>query len=172
MTSLLQQPLVETILATARQNLIQEGHLVPVLFVAVAQGIPLIVQLQLPDTSDRKWAYFRQLGRRLQAVHGDITEALLLSESWIVDARTAPGAATVPPSRHPSRQEAIVLTGRNASGDRYTCVVQPLTWDERRQPVWADVTLALYDQPVTPSAPPVNVLDALFADVDRQDPAT
>lgn len=171
MTSLLQQPLVENILATARRNLVQKGCLIPVLFVALAQGNPLIVHLQLPDTFDQKWAYFRDMGRRLRAVHGDITEALLLSESWIVDARTAPGAATVPPSRHPSRQEAITLTGRNAAGDRYTCVVQPLTRNEQ-QPVWQELLLAEYDQPVRPDNHSPGVLDALFADADRPSPAT
>ena len=167
MTSLLGQPLGETILATARQNLVQDGHLVPVLFVAVAQGKPLIVQLQLPDTPDQKWAYLRQLGRRLLALPSPLREALLLSGNWYVDGRTAPGATTMPPSRPPSRQEAITLTGRNASGDRYTCVVQPLTRDGQQRPVWQEILLALYDQPVTPTAPPVNVLDALFADADR-----
>lgn len=163
MTSLLKQPLVENILATARQNLVQDGHLVPVLFVAFARGKLLAIPLQLPDTPDRKWAYFRQLGRHLQATHGSIREALLVTESWFVDARTAPGAATRRPSQHPSRQEAITLNGRNARGDRYTSVVQPLIRDEHHQPVWQDILLSDYNQPVTAGKHPVGVLDKLFS---------
>jgi hypothetical protein len=62
MTSLLKQPLVENILATARQNLVLDGHLVPMLFVAIARGKLLAIPLQLPDTPQDKWVFFRQLG--------------------------------------------------------------------------------------------------------------
>jgi hypothetical protein len=85
-----------------------------------------------------------------------------VTESWFVDARTAPAAAPTRPSQHPNRQEAITLNGRHAGGDRYTSVVQPLTRDEHHQPVWQEILLAEYNQPVTPGNHPVGVLDELF----------
>ncbi len=108
--------MVESVLETAQQNLAEDGSLAPALFLDVGREAYVVTPLRLPELTGEKQAYFTALGRSLAKQGMAVKAALFLSETWFVNAQTMPGALTVPPSQHPGRQEAIMVTGRDAQG--------------------------------------------------------
>lgn len=161
-SSILTRPVLEPMLKAARENLMCDGYLMPILFVAVAAVAPVIVPLELPATAERKERYFRQLGAQFAASGQIIREAVMLSESWFVNAKQAPAASQVPPSRHPCRQEAIFLMGRNTDKSRNTYVIEPFTRDGNNQPVWEKRPFAVFNEPAEAARHVSGLLDYLF----------
>lgn len=160
--SLLAQAFVEPVFKLARQNLERDGFLAPVLFVNSGASDPLIVPLpQLPSSQERQRA-FTALGVRLRRQGQTIHEAVLLMESWTVNAQKAPAALRFPPSQHPSRQEAIVLVGRNADNTWVTYVMQVFTRQQNKRLVWGEVPLVVYNAPAETVGRPSGLLDDLF----------
>jgi hypothetical protein len=102
------------------------------------------------------------LGNTLRRCGRPVVEAVLLAESWYVDAAQSPGALAVAPSHHPDRQQAITLIGRHADHSRETQVVQPFRRDSDRQWVWEKRPLELYNQPVNQPGAAISLLDYLF----------
>ncbi len=116
----------------------------------------------LPNTPEQKRVYFAQLGAHYGR-HGQlIRAAVLVVESWLVESEEPPSAFRMRPSRHPGRQEALVLIGRDAPDTRSTQVIQPFTRDPRNKPVWSKPITAIYDEPATPGNRTQGLLDELF----------
>ena len=160
--SLLSRSIGESFLQTARQNLEKYGSLVSILFITFASGKRIEIPLQLPATTEDKETYFVSIGGAMASLNEVIVEAVLLSEGWVVNAQQAPASHKLPPSQHPSRQEAITLIGRNAAGTRHTCAVQPFHRQPSGQFIWNVLTIALYDEPVARGGRAVGLLDHLF----------
>lgn len=157
------QKVLLELLQQARLNLEKDGSLTPMLFVKLHTGEDLIGEIQLPDDSEQKRLMFSAIGRDIQAEHGSIEEAILLSEIWYVDAREAPNASQYPPSQHPSRQEAIVMVGRNKAKTRSAIVIQTFTRNEHNAPVWSEPHVNIV-KPGTEGMAAEGLLDYLFDD--------
>lgn len=166
-SSLLTQRAVDPILAIARHNLEADGRLLPVLFVRFRDGRQSLLPLELSANPNAKRRHLEALGHALN--RNGVAEALFLGEGWCVDARTAPDALKVRPSRHPCRQEAIALVGRNRPNTRHTCVLQPFGRDSQNKPVWQSPLRAVYDQEVTRDTQASGLLDWFFASADVLD---
>lgn len=151
------------LLAIAQRKLEQADMLAPVLLLHYASGRRDQLDLSLPDTYEQKKHFFTRIGEHIRETRGVFTEAVLLMESWFVNAQEASGALHMQPSRHPSRQEAIVLVGRNTDNSRQSCVVQPFTRDASNKPVWSGASpIAQYNQPVSTGNRAEGLLDFLF----------
>lgn len=163
--SILTQDFVEQILTTAQENLRASGYLSPVLLVHLAGGQRLITELELPETTEEKEAYFTRMGRSFRRAGQRIHEAVFVAETWYVDVREAPDAFTVRPSQHPARKEAISIVGRNAQGTRHTFLVQPYSRDRHNQPVFEPIPeeMAQFNVLVEGGTHGVGLLDHLFA---------
>ena len=160
--TILGQRLGEAQLRAAKQHLEREGVLQPLLYVLIAGDTALEMPLTLPDTPEMKAKYFFGIGRQLDERGFQPREAVLVSESWFVAVQQAPAAIDFPPSKHPSRQEAIVLIGRSADNRRFTQVVQPFTRDKHNRPVWQAMPMAVYDETQTPDKGSAGLLDTFF----------
>ena len=163
--SILDQTFVEQLLDTARDNLKLEGHLPTALLLHFDSGRRVVTSPALPDTSDEKAAYFTTLGQSIRQAGQRIREALLVVESWYVDAREEPDAFVVRPSYHPNRREVIAITGRNAQGTRHTFVVQPFTRGPDNEPVFEPLSeeLAQYNVEAESGTYATGLLDDLFS---------
>ena len=135
------------------------GALQPRLYVHIAGDSTLEMPLCLPDAPEEKARYFFALGRQLHGRGLQPCEAVAVPESWIVNIQQAPAAMNFPTSQHPARQEAIVLIGRNTEGNRYSQVVQPLTRDKAKQPVWQPLMIANDHEPWASGHGAVGLLD-------------
>jgi hypothetical protein len=162
-SSLLVKDVLLEILEQARLNLEKDGSLIPTLFIRLHTGKEFIYGVQLPDDSVRKCLMLRSIGRKIQEEHGSIQEAILLVETWYVDAHEAPNAAHYPPSQHPCRQEAITIIGRSEDNTRSATVIQTFTRDERNAPVWTEPHVNIV-KPGTKGAAAKGILDSLFED--------
>jgi hypothetical protein len=161
-SSILAKPVVESILNTARQHLEQTGRLAPALFIVTGNQKAAVLPLLLPATPGEKQVYFRQLGHQIRASGRTIVEAVMVTEAWYVE--NAPAMLEVRPSQHPCRRETVLVTGRNAEGNRFTHVIQPFTRTADAGLVWQKVPLAVYDQPLEAGAHAEGLLDFLFDD--------
>lgn len=170
-SSLLAQAVLEPLLKTARKNLEHDGYLVPFLFVQFTVAGLRLVPLNLPQTGEQKRCYVAHLGSSFRRGGQPISAAAILSESWVVKAE-APAALAMMPSRHPAREEAITLVGRDALGTRMTHVVQPFTRDAHDRPVWGKHLIAVYDEPVQTAGRFDDLLHHLFLANRRDDHAT
>ena len=166
--SLLSRVVGESFLQTARQHLEKHGSLVSVLFITFVSGKRIEIPLRLPTTTEDKEAYFVSTGIAMASLNEVIAEAVLLSEGWVVNAQQAPASHKLPPSQHPSRQEAITLIGRNAAGTRHTCAVQPFQRQISGKFIWEALTIALYDEPVEHGGRAVGLLDYLFSGQEQR----
>jgi len=160
--SILEQSFMAALLKKARTNVEQDGQLAPMLFVEPLMGDLLILGLDSSHPSEEKQAYFTQVGRYLRTQGTLIQAAVFLAETWFVMATEAPAALRIPPSQHPSRQEAIVLIGRNADNTRTSSVILPFRRDAQNKPVWPTLELGHYNAPVEKGVRPVGLLDFLF----------
>ncbi len=127
--SILAQPIASHLVRLAKGNLRQDGFLQPAAFLQVASGKRHVVELTLAK-GDRHEALFA-LGRTLRTRGMVVVEALILFESWFVNAREAPGATAIRPSSHPLRQEAVNLFGRDRDNRRRTAVIVPFRREAR-----------------------------------------
>ncbi len=151
------------LLLVAHQNREKDGFLVPVLLINVGAKAPLILELRdLPETPEQKQAYFAQIGTQFRRRGQHIREAIMLTEAWMVWAQEAPAALRFRPSQHPSRQEGLVLIGRNAANTHSAQLVEPFTRDAANQPVWGAPMLTFYDESVEKGHHTQGVLDDLF----------
>lgn len=160
--SLLSQKAGEAILKMARRNLETDGSLVSFLFLTLASGKRTEIPLRLPATTEDKEALFVTLGIALASVGETVSEAVMLSEGWVVNAQKAPAALTLPPNQHPSRQEVITLIGRNAEDTRSTCVVLPFSRSSAGRLIFEALLFALYDEPTTAGSKVEGLLDYFF----------
>jgi hypothetical protein len=161
--SILAEEFVEKVLIIAKRNLETDGYLAPVLFVRTESGEANLIPLRLPRTPDQKQLYFRALGSSLRHSGKLIQEALMLSESWFVQAKKSPEAWNIRLSQHPDRKEAITALGRNVDRSRYTSVVQPFDRTERDKLSWATPEVTLYNEPCGNGSFPIGMLDYLFS---------
>lgn len=161
--SILSQEFVEGILKQAKENLQNDGTLVPMLFLRFKEGEGGMMPLDLPDTHAERKMYFTAIGRSFLAEGKNLDEALFLSETWYVEAEKDERLTLdVAPSEHPRRREAITIVGRDAPRTRYTMVIQTFGRDRHHQPVFGPPTLADYNVFGTPTSGPVGLLDHLF----------
>ncbi|MCC6168712.1 MAG: hypothetical protein IT329_15935 [Caldilineaceae bacterium] len=161
-TSILVKREIDRILQIARRCFDERCAMQTTLFVHVSGNERIAMPLVLPETYDKKALMFFALGHQLHERGLTPNEAVLLSESWFVGVQSAPAALKIPPSQHPSRQEAIVAIGRSADGSRYSQVVQPFTRDTENRPVWQPIPIAMYDEKRTGQDGPTGILDYLF----------
>lgn len=160
--SLLSQEAGEAILRAARKNLEVDGSLVSFLFITLTNGKRAEIPLRLPATIEDKETFFVTLGMALASVGETVSEAVMLSEGWVVNAKKSPAALKLPPSQHPSRQEAITIIGRNAKDTRSTCVVQPFSRSSSGKLIWEALMFALYDEQTQEGSKVQGLLDYLF----------
>jgi len=106
---------------------------------------------------------FQALGKTIRSQKGAIKEAVLLCETWMVNAQEVPDATKYMPSQHPCRYEAIVLMGRNADKTRSVSVIQKFTRDEHNAPVWSEPQVSIREAH-TKGLVAKGLLDALFDD--------
>lgn len=156
-SSLLSESSILGMLAEGRKNLEKDGSLVPMLFIELSNGQIIMSPLQMPDDTATKYRMFQDIGQKIRAQEGASEAALLIVETWYVDAKAAPDATKY----MPSRQEAIVLMGRNADKTRSAIVLQSFTKDEHDALVWSEPYVTIADsasQGLVAKGP----LDALF----------
>jgi hypothetical protein len=118
--------------------------------------------MDVPNTTEQRQAYFAKIGTRFRRLGQPIQAAVSLAESWVVLAQQAPAALRIPPSQHPSRQEALVVIGRNADNTRTTQVIQPFTRNATSKPVWSAPAIAVYNESVAKGHSAQSLLDELF----------
>lgn len=161
--SILGQKFVEFILEGARQNLLKDSNLAPMLFLRFKSGERGILPLALPSTVEERQEYFRAMGVSFATTGKAIDQALFLCETWYVETEEGKQLnLAVPPSRHPKRREAITVMGRDAERTRYTAVIQLFHRDRHQRPVFEPITEADYNAFVTPGTGPVGLIDHLF----------
>jgi len=139
-----------------------------VLFVQFGNNERMVVQVELASTGDRKQAQMAALGKSLRQTGKDISEAVLVSEGWLVTAQEGKCLLDVPPSQHPDRQEAIVLIGRDAAGGRVSSVIQPFGRDPENKPLWDKPVMATYNQAADHGYRQVSLLDQLFTSISER----
>ena len=149
------------LLKEARNNLEGDGTLQPMLFIELSIGKGIILPLEIPNDSAVKYRMFQSIGNHVREQKGAIKDAVLLCETWIVEAKEAPDATKYMPSQHPCRKEAIVLVGRNADKTRSAIVIQTFTRDEHNAPVWSDPQVSI-SKSYTKGMVAKGLLDALF----------
>ena len=161
-SSILTKASLEPLLNQARQHLERDDFLVPVLLLNVGAIAPVLTSLTVPPSIEERRAYVSQIGIRFRNLNQTILEAAVLMEAWFVMAKETPAATRVMPSKHPCRQEAIVLIGRNADNTRATQVIQPFTRASDKRLLWSKLPVTSYDQPTGTGTKPVGLLDDLF----------
>jgi hypothetical protein len=160
--SILSREEIDKILKVARDCMENGQCLKQLLLIQVAGDRFLHMPIHLEGDADAKSVQLFTIGASLHAQGLTPTAALLLSESWFVKPLEAPAAMEFAPSKHPARQEAIIIIGRSADNKRYSQVIQPFTRDEREKPVWQPLLLEDYDEPRTSHDGPTGILDYLF----------
>lgn len=161
--SILEQRVVEPILEAARENVQRDGSLVPVLFLRFQEAEASIFPVELPDTTEEKYAYFGDLGLAFVSMGKRLEEALFLSETWYLSSDVEPQLhPEVRPSQHPRRREAISLVGRNAERTRFTFVIEPFHREGKQRWVFEKRAVEAYNASVAGGIGPVGLLDALF----------
>ena len=136
--SILIKPVIDKWLQDAKKYLKKDGYLAPMLLVKFTNNQVMSIALtDLVQTNDfqLKRLYFTTVGNKLRDKHGEIDEAVMIVEGWYVRG----GTLNVLPSKHPLRQEAICIIGRNASKTRVTSVIQPFVRGKNKQPLWKKV---------------------------------
>jgi hypothetical protein len=161
--TILGQEFVEDILKQAKQNLKEDGSVAPMLFMRLQNGDNGILPLALPATHEEREDYFTAIGLTFLSAGKMIHEALLLSETWYVQAdQNQRLPLDVAPSQHPKRREAITIVGRDAERTRYTMVVQVFGRDRHQRPVFEPLAVAEYNTIGGLASGPVGLLDHLF----------
>ncbi len=160
--SILAKQEIHDILQAAKQWMRNGQCLKQLLLVQVAGDRFLHMPVNLEGDADAKSVQLFTIGASLHSQGLTPIAALLLSESWFVMPLETPAAMEFAPSKHPARQEAIIIVGRSADNKRYSQVIQPFTRDEREKPVWQPLLLESYDEPRTSHDGPTGILDFLF----------
>lgn len=133
---LLCRKVIDSLLKTARENLLKDGYAAATLFFADMNGDKYVSPLKMPDTTAAKEAYFTSLGRQIKGKGIAVAEAAFLCESWYV---AGPDNLAVMPSKHPNRREAIIISGRSAGNTRQIMAIQPFIRDMQNKPIWEPV---------------------------------
>lgn len=129
------------ILKYFRYRLVKQD-LVPTLLVKTDAGEQYSCLLpNLPGTPEEKRHFFVSLGARLRHDGDIVKEAVFVFEAWYVNSQKFPDSLEMRPSEHPGRQEALVLTGRNADNTQSAYAIQPFAREENGKPVWQAVML-------------------------------
>ena len=167
--SILSRDFVRAILLGADENLQRDGSLQPVLFLRLKNGKRGIVPLELPETHAEKEMYFAGLGLFVARTSGPLDEAVFVSESWYVSPEQGTDFSRIRPSRHPLRQEAILISGRNAAETREAFVIQTFGRDAQNRPVPGAVMVEEYHDTTDdePGLHAVSLLDYLFPPRER-----
>lgn len=161
--SILGRPFVEGILELAKGNLRKDGSLMPVLFLQPHDDKLRILPLDLPPTTEEKYAYFEIIGLAVLSTGKRLDEALFLSETWYVSQDEDPNLTSdIRPSQHPSRREAISIVGRNAERTRFTFVIEPFRHAGKQRFVFEPRTVEEYNSKIKEGIEPEGLLDALF----------
>jgi hypothetical protein len=160
--SILVKPEIDKLLHVAKECIEHEQALQQMLFLHVAGDQLLQMPLTLTGDAEAKASQLLMMGRHLHERGLTPDEAVLLSESWFVEPWKVSAAMKFAPSKHPARQEAIVVVGRSADNRRYTQVIQPFTRDKTNRALWQPLLLAMYDEPRTPQDGPTGILDFFF----------
>jgi hypothetical protein len=162
---------VQQILKVAKENLMRDGAVQPVLFLHLTTGEHLVTPVELSGTTQDKIRYINHVGFSLWQSGKVVAEAIMLAEGWFVSAKESGLDLTVPPSQHPERREALVLIGRDADRTRITSVVQPFNRDENGKPVWQALEMTAFNTPPSRDMQMVGLLDYFFVPVHRREPA-
>jgi len=160
--SILAKPSIDVWLKQAKSNLEQDGYLATVLFVkSVSEQLVMVdsALLMLAQNPQQRQLMISAIGKRLVDEIGEISEAVILLDTWTV---MKPGGLNIPISQDPRRQEAITVSGRDARNTRTTSVVQPFLRDDHNRPVWGKIPIAVYNEPTKNNPTSIGLLDHLF----------
>ena len=137
--TLLSKESINTHIKFARDTFIEQGYLSVQFVIKFYSGliVPIVFE-DYPSEPDKKAAAMRALCKKLRTQYGSIKEAIFFAEAWVAK-NTSPDFAEIPPSQHPDREEAIVITGRDDDNSNSVLVVQRFSRNEANEPIWHTV---------------------------------
>jgi len=168
-STILDKEFCDNILRAASANLARDGELVPVLFLNLEGVGTTIVQLvDFPGRGDEKRAYLRALASIVRAQEGEILEALMIFEAWVVgrEPSQAEKLLGVAVRDMPDRAEAVAIFGRSADGSRVTNLLVKIERDREGEPSMGVAEYPLYNASVTEEIGSESLLDAMFEEVE------
>lgn len=141
--SLLTREYAQSILQIEKEFLVKGQSCVPKMLIMLHSGKMGILSIpEMGSDSSEKRLVFNMLGQKLRAEKGSIKEAILIAESWTVKA-SAPGFSKFAPSKHPAREEAIVIVGRNEDKSCSLTIIQPFGRDKKEKPIWQEPIISV-----------------------------
>jgi hypothetical protein len=128
--SLLENETLTALLETAKKNLEKYPELQPVIFAKLeGETKPAVLPVEFPN-SDHNEKAFRLFayGEALRRATGKkITEAVFISDTYFLAQPKDEAPASLPVRENPLRREAIMLVGRDNSGDKRVLLLQAYT---------------------------------------------
>jgi hypothetical protein len=159
--SILSKTYIQRLLIESYQNMCWHIEIEPRLVMQTKTGETSPLLLQIPQDAKAKHMYMYAVGVTFAEVIGMPTAALLISDSWYVDASKAPQAMSIPPSQHPARQNAIIVAGRTADNLVHSMVVHPYTIEQCRV-VFDKTAHEVYEEKRGIEDTSSSILDAFF----------
>jgi len=160
--TILSQDFVDVIMQGARENLADHGNIGTTLYIRLESGERGVVPLSMPGSHEEKRMYFTLLGLSFLESGRQIREAILVAESWYVEASEGDYPHQVAPSQHPQRKEAITLAGRDSKGQQFVFAIQPFQRNLQNQPIFDSMALEQFDEQPNDSYYSTGLLDNLF----------
>ena len=158
-SSILSKKEMQYILQGARRNKEEFGSLHPAIFVRTTTGEKLVCMIKLPGEPEAKQKYLRSLFESFRQDGHEVSEAVLVSESWTVIGMSADLEQA--PSQHPERIEVIMVAGRDAEGKTFSLVIQP--FEVRSGEInWKKAVLEMYNESVQSKTSIRGLLDYFF----------
>lgn len=138
----------------------RDNAVCPALFLLLSgEQVANIVFDQLPGSFGEKYAMLQAVGVQMSQNHGSFTEAVMISEGWMVLAeKDKPLDLSVMPSKHPNRKEVITIVGKNVGDTISKVSILPFSRDGNKikweDPIQTDKDITHF----------TGILDALFSD--------
>ena len=129
--SLLEKKTLTALLEVAKTNLEKHPELQPVIFAQVeGEPKPFALPVQMKEAEHEAKAFrLFAMGETLRKMTGKkITEAVFISDTYyLTQDKNDTTPTNFPISNNPLRREAIMLCGRNSTGDKRVLLMQPYT---------------------------------------------
>jgi hypothetical protein len=160
MSTILDEASIWSAQRAAQQVLEKDRFLGPILRLLLEDGSQAFVSfVNLPGDPDEKYAALQQVGMTVAQMHGAFSEAVFVSEAWMVVVPTDKLLdLSKRPSQDPKRKEVLIVVGKNVSGSISKLIIQPFSHDEQKIK-WGEPILSEND-----SSHFTSLLDALFTE--------
>ncbi len=110
-----------TALTIAQDDLLKEGFLRPCGLIFTEKGLAKVVEFRFKDLRQKRRAL---ANFKREVIKQGGRAVIVVAETWFVPKPDLPVALTKSLEHHPGRQEAIVIEGLSATGNRII-IVQP-----------------------------------------------